>query len=139
MFKTHEKNIPQLKAALKAYPENGIWFHGCGNMYADKKASDDRQNFTNPNNEESTYRIHFTSVGQVPDTIEALNKMLMASKSQEIIAERANKISTGIKTVKVEDEEPAAKVVELTPAEKKAAEDAEFKRLLEEENAKKGK
>lgn len=122
MFKTHEKNIPQIKAALKAYPENGIWFHGCGNMYADKKASDDRQNFTNPNNEESTYRIHFKSVADVPPTKELLDKMLLASRSQEIVAERANKISTGIKTIKVEDDE-----------------DAELQRLIDEENANKGK
>jgi hypothetical protein len=145
MFKTTKENIPQIKATIKAYSE--CWFHGCGNIYAEQSASDFRQKFTNPNSEESTYRIHFTSINQVPDTVEQLNKMLMTSRSQEIVKEKMPKASQTIKTISVEQDEAPIKKgkekaqkteepIELTEAEKEAA---EFQRLLAEENANKGK
>lgn len=127
MFKTHEKNIPQIKGALKAYPA-GVWFHGCGNIYVSEKASDDRKNFTNPNSEEATYRIHFTSVDQVPATLDELNKKLMASRVSELAKEKTPKISQGIATFSIDTDGS-----ELHP------DDAELQRLIDEENAKKGK
>jgi hypothetical protein len=137
MFKTSQQNIPQIKAALKAYPQNGIWFHGCGNMYADQASSDFRQKFTNPNSEDATYRIHFTNVKEVPATVEELNKMLMASRSQEIVREKMPKVSQSVKTISVEEEVSPLKA-EATLG--KSAEDLEYERLLaEEEKAQKGK
>jgi hypothetical protein len=137
MFKTHQKNIPQIKAAIIAYGE--VWVHGCGNMYANdekgKKASDDRQKYSNPDSEEATYRILFTDVKQVPATKEALDKKLMASRNQEMITDRANKVSTGVKTIRVE-EEPTPDASASTGL---SSDDAELQRLIDEENAKKGK
>jgi hypothetical protein len=142
MFKTSQANIPQIKATIKAFRE--CWFHGCGNIYADQAASDFRQKFTNPNSEESTYRIHFTSVSQVPGTTEELNKMLMASRNQEMIQEKMPKLSQGIKTISVEDDEPvkqpkkSKKEIETEAAEAKAKADAEeLQRLIDEESAQK--
>lgn len=128
MFKTVQANIPQLKATLKAHPE--CWFHGCGNIYVKKSDSDFRQSFTNPNSEEAVYRIHFTSVSQVPAKLEDLNKMLMSARSQELVTEKMPKTSQSITTIRVEDDSEA----ELS------AEELEYQRLLkEEENAQKGK
>jgi hypothetical protein len=134
MFKTSEKNIPQIKATIKVYGQ--CWFHGCGNIYDDKAASDFRQKFTNPNSEESVYRIHFTSIDQVPATTEELNKKLMASRSQEMVQEKMPKASQGVKTISVE---PEAEVEAVKTVTEKTAEEIEFDRLLAEENAKKGK
>lgn len=142
MFKTSQANIPQIKATIKAYGE--CWFHGCGNIYADEISSGFRQKFTNPNSEESVYRIHFTSVGQVPATVEDLNKLLMASRSKEIVQEKMPKTTQGIKTISVEDDEPATKKPTVKKskkeleAEAKEAEEAELQRLIDEENANKG-
>lgn len=138
MFKTKQENIPQIKAVIKAYGE--CYFHGCGNMYTSKEASDFRQKFTNPNSEESVYRIHFTSVGQVPATVEELNKKLMASRSQEIVQEKMPKASQEIKTIKVEEEKEPAQVSNSGKSDvDKTPEEIEFEKLLAEEKANKGK
>lgn len=138
MFKTTQANIPQIKATIKVYGQ--CWFHGCGNIYDNESASNFRQKFSNPNSEESIYRIHFISVSQVPTTVEELNKMLMASRSQEIVKEKMPKTAQEIKTISVDDEE--APVKKKTKKEKDQAivndDDAELQRLIDEENANKG-
>jgi hypothetical protein len=144
MFKTTQANIPQIKATIKAFGE--CWFHGCGNMYADKSASDFRQKFTNPNSEESSYRIHFTSIAQVPVNVEDLNKKLMSSRSEEIVREKMPKVAQEVKTISVEDDEDVPKKVgkkggKPAPEPDPAVltdEEKEFQRLLAEENAAKG-
>lgn len=133
MFKTSQANIPQIKATIEEFGE--CWFHGCGNIYADKVSSDFRQKFTNPNSEESTYRIHFTNVKQVPGTVEALNKALMSSRSDEIVKEKMPKASQSIKTISVKSD-PTPEPMKAT---QKTAEELEFERLLAEEKAKTGK
>jgi hypothetical protein len=146
MFKTSEANIPQIKATIKAFGQ--CWFHGCGNIYADKEPSDFRQKFTNPNSEEAAYRIHFTSISQVPSTLEELNKKLMSSRGEEITKEKLPKLSQEIKTISVEEEvEPekptkagkGSKGKDAPVADEKTAEELEYERLLAEEEAKKGK
>lgn len=131
MFKTNDKNIPQIKAVIKKYGE--CWFHGCGNIYIDKQASDFRQNFTNPNSEESIYRIHFTNISQVPTDTEQLNKLLMSSRNKEMIEAKMNKVSHSVSTIEVEEE------AEIEGPQEKTAEELEFERLLAEEKANKGK
>lgn len=89
-FKTHQRNLTQLKGAIKAW--GAAWFHGDGNIYrADKpefeKKSDDRKNYANPTSEEATYRKKFTSIDQVPSSIEAMNQLLMAEKNKQTLAE----------------------------------------------------
>jgi dsRNA-specific ribonuclease len=136
MFKTTQENIPQIKATIKAYGE--CWFHGCGNIYADVSASDFRQKFTNPNSEEAIYRIHFTSVSQVPATLEDLNKALMSSRSQEIVKEKMPKAAQTIKTISVEAEDPAKGKRKSKKELEAEAEEAELQKLIDEENANKG-
>lgn len=142
MFKTTQANIPQIKATIKKFGE--CWFHGCGNIYDKIEASNFRQKFTNPNSEESVYRIHFTSTNQVPTTVEELNKMLMASRNQEMVKEKMPKMAQDVKTISVDDDEEeefyqkkatlsGEPPIELTDDEK------EYQRLLAEENAQKGK
>jgi hypothetical protein len=145
MFKTSQANIPQIEATIEAFGE--CYFHGCGNMYTSKEASDFRQKFTNPNSEEAAYRIHFTSVRQVPATVEELNKKLMSSRSDEIVKEKMPKLSQDIKTITVKTAEaptkPAkpAKAAATLPAgnSEKTVEELEYERLLAEEEALKAK
>jgi hypothetical protein len=143
MFKTSKENIPQIKATIEEFGE--CWFHGCGNIYVDQGASDFRQKFTNPNSEESTYRVHFTALNQVPATLEELNKLLMTSRSEEIVREKMPKASQSIKTIKVKPEtKPSGKNGKTKGVEQEAPkeltpEELEFQRLLDEENANKGK
>jgi hypothetical protein len=124
MFKTRQTNIPQIKAVINEYGQ--CWFHGCGNIYVDKKESDFRKEFTNPNSEESVYRIHFTSISQVPSTVEDLDKLLLASRNKEMIEEKRPKSVTGVKTISVPTEETFVN-----------DEDAELQRLIEEEQRQK--
>lgn len=135
MFKTSQSNIPQIKATIKAYGE--CWFHGCGNIYADKQASDFRQKFTNPNSEEAAYRIHFTSVAQVPATVEDLNKKLMSSRNDEMVREKMPKMAQEVKTISVDDDDEPYQKKGLLPGEPVkllTEEEKEFQRLLDEEN-----
>lgn len=99
IFKTHQSNIAQIRACVEAY---GVcFFHGCGNMYADEKESDFRKNFTNPKSDESSYRIKFMSVDQVPETLDELNTMLLGERNKEIMGERASQETAGVKTLTV--------------------------------------
>lgn len=117
IFQTHEANIPQIKAAIKAY--DAVFFHGDGNIYPAvkkdgewfSKESNDRQQFANPKQEEATYRKLFTSTSKIPGNVEELNKALMDSKNQDILHQRVIKEAAGIKTFSVEEEAPV-----LTPA-----------------------
>ena len=123
MFKTSHANIAQIKATIGAYGE--CWFHGCGNIYVGKSESDFRKDFTNPNSEESVYRVHFTNAGQVPGNVEDLNKLLMQSRNQEMIQEKIPKHVSSVKTIsvpqtesKIDDEE--AELQRMIEQEKKA-------------------
>jgi len=114
MFTTHEANIPQIKATINAFGK--CWFHGDGNLYSEKEDSDFRQGFSNPKNENSQYRILFTNVSQVPDSKEALDKMLLESRAKEIVDSRVSSTISPVKTVKVEtDPEPTLPVGPVDP------------------------
>jgi hypothetical protein len=129
MFNLSKANIDQIKATLVEYDE--CYFHGCGNIYADKEASDLRQNFTNPNDDNATYRIHFTSIKQVPSTVEALEKKLLASRSEEIVKNRVSKVSQGVKTVSVPKQGAEPELDET--------DDEKLQKMIEAENAERGK
>lgn len=112
IFKTHEANLPQIKAAVNAY--DAIYFHGDGNIYPAvkqlngdyfSKESNDRQTFANPNQEEASYRKLFKKGDTVPTSVEALNKSLMDSKNQDILHQRVIKETASIKTFSVDAEE----------------------------------
>lgn len=103
MFNTHKNNIAQIKATIRAF---GICiFHGDGNLYSDKKDSDFRQNFSNPKNENSQYRVEFHDEEDVPATVEELNKRLIESRSKEIVDSRTPASTSPIKTIKVDSSE----------------------------------
>jgi hypothetical protein len=123
MFKTSQANIAQIKATITAYGE--CWFHGCGNIYVGKSESDFRKDFTNPNSEESVYRVHFTNAGQVPSNVEDLNKLLMQSRNQEMIQEKIPKHVSSVKTISV------------PRTDNNVDDEAELQRMIEQE--KKGK
>ena len=104
LFKTHPNNIPQIKAHIKAV--GATYFHGDGNLYAadedNQLHSDNNVTYSNPKQEEAKYRVKFTSVSQVPDTVEELNEMLLKAKNQEILTERATQAASGVKNFEVE-------------------------------------
>lgn len=104
MFKTNQANIAQIKATIEAYDE--CWFHGCGNIYVGKDESDFRKNFTNPNSEESIYRIRFSSLNEVPGSVKELNELLMKSRNQELIQEKMPASTTMVKTISVTESKP---------------------------------
>jgi hypothetical protein len=99
MFKTNQANIAQIKATIDSYGE--CWFHGCGNIYVGKDESDFRKNFTNPNSEESIYRVHFSGQNEVPGNVKELNELLMKSRNQELIQEKMPASTTMVKTISV--------------------------------------
>lgn len=103
IFRTHQKNLAQIKAAIRAF--NVAYFHGDGNIYTELAKSDHHKNFTNPDREEAGYRLKFTDVNEVPNSVEQLNKMLMDSKNKETLQERQSTVSNGVQTFKVDEEE----------------------------------
>lgn len=103
IFKTHKENIPQIEAILESF---GIcYFHGDGNMYADKEASDFRKDFSNPKSDETAYRVIFKLGQKIPQTVEDLNKALLEARNGEIMAGMAPTNNSGQKTVTVKKKE----------------------------------
>lgn len=103
IFKTHIENIPQIEATLDAF--GTCYFHGDGNMYSEKEASDFRKDFSNPKNEECTYRIKFERGQQVPQTVEALNEALLKARNSEVMAGMAQTTNSNQKTITVKKKE----------------------------------
>lgn len=100
MYGIHPKNIVQLKAAVAAF--GSVWFHGDGNMFLKKSDSDFRQEFSNPDSENSKVRANFTSGDHIPDTPEELGKILMAASQREAaIKKQKDKAGNGITVLKV--------------------------------------
>lgn len=102
-FKTVPENIPQIRAVVRQY--GGCYFHADGNLYETgekdgfkSKASDDRQQYSNPDDIEAKYRVLFKNVDHVPHTVEALNKMLLDARSNEVVQSRKPEEFTHVKT-----------------------------------------
>jgi len=105
-FKTVPGNIPQIVAVVNQY--GGCYIHADGNLYEtseargwQSKASDDRQQYSNPDDMEAKYRVLFKRGDVIPYTVEALNKMLLESKNQEVLKSRKTEEFTHVKTVQV--------------------------------------
>ena len=84
-FNIHLVNLKQVRAVVQKY---GVcWFHGDGNFYRDEVNSNFRKGFTNPGRDNSlpsaAYRVKFTNVDDVPNTIQAMEKRLYAAKMEE--------------------------------------------------------
>lgn len=120
IFKTHPAHIAQIKAVIKA--KGRCWFHGDGNLYDDDgtpgNPSHNRMTFNNPmpNNVPSpaSYRVLFTNVNQVPDTVDGLNEALAQAKSREIQQSvQAKAQGIVVNTIDVEPHKPTAAADDL--------------------------
>jgi len=104
IFKTHERNIPQIRAVVAQF--GGCYFHGDGNIYSvdnqgNSEESDFRKDYSNDSNEESRYRVKFQRGDKMPRSVEQLNKMLLDARNQEIMSQRSIKQTSHVKTVTV--------------------------------------
>jgi len=117
MFKLHPANIPQIKATVAAY--GTCYIHGDGNLYTTQQESDFRKDFSNPDSDESTYRVKFEKGDKVPATIDELEKMLLDSKQKERMEEKQVKLYSAVKSITV----PAEETTEA-PIKGKAKKDA---------------
>lgn len=99
MFNLHQENIEQIKATIEAF---GIcYFHGDGNFYENEQDSNFRKDFSNPKNDNATYRVLYDDVADVPADIEGLSKDLLASRNKEVIeASKPKTVAVG-KTITV--------------------------------------
>ena len=124
MFSLNKNNLTALKAAADHYGK--VYFHGCGNIYHKEEESNFRQEFANDLIGPSTYRIIVKKGDAIPETIEEMSKLLMESKSKEVIEAARPREVTGLTTFKI----PVAEVKENTidaDAELLAKADAEVK------------
>jgi hypothetical protein len=141
MFKQlHPENLNQLKSLLQL--KSPVWFHADGNMYIGERESDNHKLYTNfnpegtnhPSNVGARYRYKFTAPGQVPDSLDAMEKMFIENKQAEDVfaAEPVSRKENFVfkteapapvgKTVSVEDTDTGA--VD-TASGKKAKKDSE--------------
>ena len=100
IFKTHPKNIADLTDAVNAF--GSAWIHGDGNIYDtddDSRKSNTRKDFSNPKQEEATYRKLYKKGDPIPETVEELNEALMAAKNADILASRQSQQVSNIKTI----------------------------------------
>ena len=103
MFSIHKNNIHGIKAAVDHY--GTIWFHGDGNMYHKEYESDTRKIFSNPLSDNTagpgTYRVKFTKGDAIPETVEALKKLLLDSKNKDYEDAAKPKSDSNVSTFKV--------------------------------------
>ena len=96
MFKLHPANLPQIKATVAAY--GTCYIHGDGNLYTTKEESDFRKDFSNPDSDESTYRVKFEKGDTIPATIDELETLLLNSKQKERMEEKQVKSYSAVKS-----------------------------------------
>jgi len=88
-FKTHQSHVPAIKATIAA--KGAVWFHGDGNIYhaESRMSSADAARYAQrlPGREgrpgPGSYRVQFTSIADVPATVEEINKRLIDSFTKE--------------------------------------------------------
>lgn len=88
ILKLHQHNINQLKGHIRAKGPSVI--HGDGNIYpaqigwtpesGEMNHSYNNEVFSNPDREEATYHKTYHSISDVPDTVEELEKELIANR-----------------------------------------------------------
>lgn len=122
IFKTHEMNIPQIKAAVKAFGE--VWVHGTGDIFPVFKFDPDRpgeqdhsknmaEHYNKNTQDANGYRV-LINQNNIPMNKEHLDNMLRRAKDQETIMKQAPNTQNGaVRNVIVQDEdvyEPVADV-----------------------------
>lgn len=110
LFKTHEANIPQIRAAVRAYDQ--VWVHGSGDIFpkfnaatAEKGDQDySKIHFENYNKgrEEMGYRVLITKAN-MPNNKTELDRLLLRSKEQEVLSSRKSEQNTKVKNLAVTD------------------------------------
>lgn len=145
---------------LKAYlPEaiktfGHVILHGDGNMYVDVEGVEEKhqrsyiaKTYAGVGNEAAMYRIKFTSIDQIPDSLQKLEKMFLEAKAKENYDENKIEYSSLLLSIGKKQAEQAAKVeaenetlkAEKAEAEKKnadlEAEIAKLKKQLEKKPA----
>ena len=87
------------------------WLLGCGNVYTNEQAAISKKLFTNPDQEEATYMLHFKKGDKIPATVEEMEDAFHMSKkaeSQMRIEQKQGEKPIERKT-KWEDEKPVVK------------------------------
>lgn len=100
-MKLHPHNLKQLAAIVDTFGE--CWIHGDGNMFVKAEHSDFRQEYSNPEQDESKYRAHFKKGDPLPASVDSLEKIMQRTRQVEKqkAKEKEKQIST-VTTVKVD-------------------------------------
>lgn len=85
LFKVVRKNLIHARAVIRQYGK--CYLHGDGNIYINLEDSGFRKDFTNPNADgtppAAAYVLCFTSIDQVPTTVQACEEAFLKAKNQE--------------------------------------------------------
>jgi len=81
-FRIHLNTIKRLKVVLAGNGE--AWVTGCGNVYDNEHGAVSKKLFTNPDQEEATYMIHYVKGDKIPETVEEMEKALFDSRTKEL-------------------------------------------------------
>lgn len=128
-----------LPEAIKTFGH--VILHGDGNMYVDVEDVEEKhqrsyiaKTYAGVGNEAAMHRIKFTSIDQIPKSLQKLEQMFLEAKAKENYDENKIEYSSGLLSIGKKQAEEAAKVeaenetlkAEKAEAEQKAA-DAEAK------------
>ena len=139
LFKAYERDLEIARQSIENW---GVaYIHGDGQVYRDENSSDTHKHFTNPlpgknpPPHPATYRMKYTSVDQVPKTVEALIAQLEAAKQQDYQKQAEDTtVEKSLITAlpaKKSTEAVAEKSAASGDAERLAAENAELRAQLE--------
>jgi hypothetical protein len=122
MFSIVDKHFSLIKGTIKA--KGLAIIHGDGQVYFDKKASKDHYDYSRPANKAAKFFVEFTSVDQVPTTIDALHLMMFDNDKKNTIAANAPKELKQNNVIIMDDEpiivKPVSEVAELKQREEEA-------------------
>lgn len=107
MSRLHQHNLKQAAAILAAY---GVCFlHGDGNMFITDEASNFRQEYSNPDAEESKQRLVLRAGDRVPETVEEAERLMAANtrREKQIKKEKDKASSQKVTTIAVDIDKPA--------------------------------
>lgn len=111
-----------LPEAIKTFGH--VILHGDGNMYVDVEGVEEKhqrsyiaKTYAGVGNEAAMHRIKFTSIDQIPKSLQELEKMFLEAKAKENYDENKIEYSSGLLSIGKKQAEEKANSLELENAE----------------------
>lgn len=96
IFRINENNINSIvEQVTDCVDQLGICIlTGCGNFYTDLRSANNKRDFTNPAQEESTYMLTFKKGDRIPTTVKGFIDMFYEQRKTDDMAANSQTLNT---------------------------------------------